>query len=93
MNFLSSMLSGKGPISTTRAITVTTAFTILGIYVAQNVLAMIKCGGYIDFPSNSVMVLLVVMGAKVGQSIFGEKNVPAVPETTGAPVVQKTDPA
>lgn len=82
MKFIISMLSGKGSISTMRVITVATAFTILGIYVAQNILAMIKCGGYIDFPSNSVYALLVVIGGKATQSIFGEKNVPAVPEVT-----------
>ena len=89
MKFLTSMLSGKG-ISTTRVITMATAFTILGIYAAQNILAMIKCGGYIDFPANSVMALLVVMGAKVGQSIFGEKGnstTPVVTSTPEAPVV------
>ena len=68
------MLSGKGPISTTRVVTVATAFTVLGTYIAQNVVAMIKCGGYADFPTNSIMALLVVMGAKVGQSVFENKT-------------------
>lgn len=72
--FLTSMLSGNGDaVSTTRVITVSTAFTILGVFIAQNVMAMLKCGGFIDFPTNSVMVLLVVMGAKVGQSFFENK--------------------
>ena len=74
MNFLTSMLSGKGPISSMRVITVTTAFTILAVYVAQNVLSMIHSTGYIDFPPNSVYALLVVIGGKATQNIFGEKN-------------------
>jgi uncharacterized membrane protein len=79
IKFIQSMLSGKGPISTTRVVTVATAFTVLGVYIAQNVMAMIKCGGYADFPTNSVMALLVVMGAKVGQSVF-ENKTPTIPE-------------
>jgi len=75
VKFIMSMLRcNDGSVSTTRVITVATAFTILLVYIAQNVLAMIKCGGYIDFPTNSVMALLVVMGAKVGQSIFENKT-------------------
>lgn len=91
MKFIISMLSGKGSISTMRVITVATAFTILGIYVAQNIIAMVKCGGYIDFPANSVYALLVVIGGKATQSIFGEKSVPApeVPEVT----IQEEAPA
>jgi len=88
MNLFKSMLScNDGSISTTRVITFITALTVLGIYIAQNVMAMIKCGGYADFPANSVMVLLVVMGAKVSQSVFGEKN-PA-PTTPVTPVEEK----
>jgi len=78
-NFIKSMLGGSDTgvsISTTRVITIVTAFSILGIYVAQNIMAMVKCGGYIDFPANSVMALLVVMGAKVGQAIFENKKPP-----------------
>jgi hypothetical protein len=84
IKFIMSMLSGKGPISTTRVATISTVFTILGIYIAQNVMAMVKCGGYIDFPTNSVMALLVVMGAKVGQTVF-ENKTPSIPESTESP--------
>jgi hypothetical protein len=79
MNFITSMLSGKGPISTMRVITVATAFTVLGIYIAQNVLAMVHHAGYPDFPANSVYALLVVIGGKATQSIFGEKNSTVTP--------------
>ena len=81
INFIMSMLRcNDGTVSTTRVITVATAFTILSIYAAQNIMAMIKCGGYVDFPANSVMALLVVMGAKVGQSIFENKTPPEPPK-------------
>jgi hypothetical protein len=84
MNLIKSMLScNDGSISTTRVITMLTALTVLGIYISQNIIAMTKCGGYCDFPTNSVMVLLVVMGAKVSQSVFGEKT-PVTPVETSA---------
>jgi len=77
------MFSGKGStISTTRVISFMTGISILGIYIAQNVVNMIKCGGYADLPTNSLYALLIVMGAKVTQSIFGEKSDAALPANT-----------
>lgn len=87
MNFFTSMFSGKGPISTTRVISFMTGVSILGVYIAQNVVNMHKCGGYADLPTNSLYALLIVMGAKVTQSIFGEKNPPVPPVTPETPVV------
>lgn len=82
LNFIKQMLSGKdNTISTTRVVTIFTAFTILGIYIAQNALAMLKCGGYMDFPANTVMALLVVMGAKVGQSFTEGRKSGSEPES------------
>jgi hypothetical protein len=89
MNFIMSMLSGKGPISTMRVITVSTAFTVLGIYIAQNILGMIQHTGYVDFPPNSVYALLVVIGGKATQAIFGEKN-GTTPSSPTAPVAPAT---
>lgn len=75
---LQSMLSeSSGAISTTRVIAFLVVLTILGIYIAQNISAMSKCGGYVDFPTNTVMVLLIVLGTKVGQHFsetINEKN-------------------
>lgn len=94
MNFFTSMFSGKGPISTTRVISFMTGVSILGVYIAQNVVNMHKCGGYADLPTNSLYALLIVMGAKVTQSIFGEKTpqVPPTPTatTTSAPAAPVT---
>jgi len=70
INALKEMVEGKdGGISTIRVATITTVVVILGIYVAQNVISMLHNAGYVDFPSNSVMVLLIVLGAKVGQHV------------------------
>lgn len=72
MKGLRSMVScDDGEVSMTRVVTAATAFIVLGVYVAVNVMSMLKsCCQIVDFPQNSVMVLLVVMGAKVGQSAF-----------------------
>jgi hypothetical protein len=70
----------SGQVSTTRVVTIGTAVIVLGVYVAVNVMSMLKqCCGMIDFPTNTVYVLLVVMGAKVGQSAFENKNPPVPP--------------
>ena len=90
MNFFTSMLSGKGPISTTRVISFMTGISILGVYIAQNVVNMIKCGGYADLPANSLYALLIVMGAKVTQSIFGEKTSQVPTATASTPVTPVT---
>jgi uncharacterized membrane protein YfcA len=70
LNYIKSMMSGKdSSVSTTRFVTLSTTFTILITYVAHNVMAIIKCGGYVDFPTNTVAVLCIVLGAKVGQHV------------------------
>jgi hypothetical protein len=71
--FLKQMLSSDPVVSTTRFITIVGPLVILAIFAGHNVISMIKGGGYIDFEVNSVMALLVFMGAKVGQS-FSEKS-------------------
>lgn len=91
MNFFTSMFSGKGSVSTTRMISFMTGVTILGVYIAQNIAAIHRCGGYADLPRNSLYALLIVMGAKVTQSIFGEKSDPVVP--TISTTVTTTTPA
>ena len=97
MNFIKSMLSGKGPISSMRVITVATAFTVLGTYMAQNVIAMIQHTGYQDLPANSLYALLVVIGGKATQAIFGEKNgngtISTAPVAPAAPVPPTGDKA
>ena len=72
--FIASLLSSTGNVSLTRVITLITAFDILCIYTAQNVASMFNNGAYVDFPTNTVTILLVVMGAKVAQKPFEEKD-------------------
>jgi len=67
--FFKSMLSSNGEVSTMRVCTISIVMTILGIYISSNIVAMVKELGYQDFPTNTVMVLLVVLGAKVGQHV------------------------
>lgn len=93
MELIKSMLSSRSKISSTRFIVLCTTFTILGVYIAHNVVAMVRSGGYIDFPVNTVAIMLIVLGAKVGQHVSESKFVtkpedetaPA-PETPAAPV-------
>jgi len=75
--FIKDIVSANGNASTTRVCTILVVMTILSVYIATNIVAMIKDSGYQDFPTNSVMVLLVTLGAKVGQHIseaFEKKN-------------------
>jgi len=58
-----------GSVSTTRVVTVLSVAVVLGIYIVQNIISMHAGKGYVDFPANTVMVLLVTLGAKVGQHI------------------------
>ncbi len=75
MGILKSLLSSNGKISTTRFVTIVTCLTILAVYVAHNIMAIKHHLSYVDFPSNSVMVLLVVCGAKVAQNFSEQKPV------------------
>jgi uncharacterized membrane protein len=77
IKFVKDIVSANGDTSTTRVCTILIVMTILAVYTATNIVAMIKNTGYQDFPTNSVMVLLVTLGAKVGQHIsetFEKKN-------------------
>jgi hypothetical protein len=67
---LYSMASSSGGVSLTRIVAFLTAIDILLVYTAQNIVAMVNSCSYADFPANTVMVLLVVMGAKVAQKPF-----------------------
>ena len=56
-------------ISMTRLATLSTMFVILAVYAAHNIIAMVNGAEYVDFPANSVMVILIILGAKVGQHV------------------------
>lgn len=73
MSVIYSMISSDGKVSLTRFVAILTCIDILAVYTAQNIVAMTSNCSYADFPANTVMVLLVVMGAKVSQKPF-EKN-------------------
>jgi uncharacterized membrane protein YfcA len=86
LNYIKSMTSGNSEVSTTRFVTLATTFTILIVYTVQNIVAMTKCEGYTDFPTNTVAVLFIVLGAKVGQHVSeqhgngGGKQAPEPPK-------------
>jgi len=69
-NALREMLSdGDGLLSTMRVLAVEVVTVIMGVYVATNVIAMRSgVGEMVDMPANTLTAVLVVMGAKVGQS-------------------------
>lgn len=66
---IQSLFSSNGKISSTRFITIVTCLTILGVYIAHNIVSMVNEGSFIDFPTNSVAIMLIVLGAKVGQHV------------------------
>lgn len=76
-------LSEKSDTSSTRVIIIGTAVTVLGTYLAHNIISMVKGGGMVDFALNSVLILAIAMGAKVGQKFAEVKGKngqkPAVP--------------
>lgn len=76
MNVLSIFKGAKGDkFSATRFIMIITCLVILLVYVAHNAVSMYhgECG-FIDFPQNSVAVLFIVLGAKVGQHVTESVN-------------------
>ena len=74
MSKLFIMVSSAGGVSLTRIVAFLTAIDILLVYTAQNIVSMVNSCSYADFPANTVMVLLVVMGAKVAQKPFENKE-------------------
>ena len=57
----------KGNVSTMRIATVSSVVTILGMYVAQNIQAMIKGVESVDFGTNSFYIMGAVLGGKALQ--------------------------
>jgi hypothetical protein len=66
----------NGKISLTRVMSFMVVMVILGVYIVWNVHSMLKGGTYTSIGVNEVYLILVALGAKVTQNIFGEK--PAV---------------
>lgn len=90
-------VTSEGKVSSTRIATLASVFTVLTVYVAHNIMALINGKDYVDFPSNSVMVLLVMVGAKVGQHVSEQITKKGKPEekviTSGEPKIEPTPKA
>lgn len=67
-----SLKENDGNFSSTRFSMYATAIVILTTYVAHNIVSMFNSNGYIDFPSNTVFILGIVLTGKVVQK-FAEK--------------------
>jgi hypothetical protein len=74
MNVFSARKGEK--VSMTRILSFLVVVTILTVFVAWNVRAMVKGGTLVSLGLNEVYLLAIAMGAKVTQSIFGEKPSP-----------------
>lgn len=73
----------NGKISLTRVMSFMVVSVILGVYIVWNGHSMLKGGTYTSIGVNEVYLILVALGAKVTQNIFGEK--PAAGKSKGAP--------
>ena len=62
-NFLKSMFSSDGGVSMMRVTSFMTILTVLGTWVYKNVTSI----NFVDFGSESAMVILFVLGAKTVQ--------------------------
>jgi hypothetical protein len=60
-------------VSLTRVLSFMVVVTILAVFVAWNINAMIKGESLVSLGVNEVYLLAIAMGAKVAQNIFGEK--------------------
>jgi uncharacterized membrane protein len=79
--------------SITRVMSFLVVVTILTVFVAWNVKAMIKGGTLISLGLNEVYLLAIAMGAKVAQNIFGEKaSTTAVSQKPDKPTPKPPEP-
>jgi phosphatidylserine decarboxylase len=87
IGFLQGRAGGK--ISMMRVATMIVVSTIMSVWVAQNVVAMIKGCGFISMGQNEMMLIALTLGAKAAQ-LFGEVKVNgngngSLPTTTDIP--------
>ena len=59
---------GDGKISSMRLFSGLVVFSVMAIFVAQNVIAMIKGCGFISMGATEAMLVAGVLGAKAGQT-------------------------
>ena len=72
---INSIKEDNGQSSSTRFIMYGTGAVILVTYLFHNILSAMKGGEFIDFPTNSVIVLGIVLGGKVTQKFAEAKKV------------------
>lgn len=60
-------VSENGGKSSMRIVVYGTVVTVLGTYLAHNIISMVKGGSMVDFALNSVIVLAIAMTGKVTQ--------------------------
>jgi uncharacterized protein (UPF0333 family) len=90
MDFFSARKEGK--VSMTRILSFLVVVTILVIFVAWTIKAMVKGGTLVSLGLNEVYLLAIAMGAKVTQSIFGEKTPASVGEKPKEVPVKPSEP-
>ena len=83
---MGSVLKGdpKGKVSMMRLATAVVVTSIMGIWVAHNIVAMVKGCGFISMGAEEAMLVALTLGAKAAQH-FGEKNGKKPPSTPEIP--------
>jgi hypothetical protein len=69
----------KGPdgkVSMMRVITAFTCLSIMSVFIAHNIVSMIKGGGFISLGASEAMLIAGVIGAKAAQSFSENKKTP-----------------
>jgi len=78
----------NGKVSMMRVATAMVVTSIMGVFVAHNVVAMVNGGGFVSMGAEEAMLVALTLGAKAAQH-FGEtrngKGAPA-PRTDDVPV-------
>jgi len=69
LHFFREMLSDGRNISSIRVLATLTCVSILAVYIAQNVSAIVRHEAPVDFTGNAVFILGIALGAKVGQHV------------------------
>lgn len=63
----------KGKVSMMRVATIIVVTSIMGIWVAQNVVAMVHGCGFVSMGAEEAMLIALTLGAKAAQA-FGENG-------------------
>jgi len=75
-----SILKGNnGKTSMMRVASLVVIFSVMGVFVAQNIVAMVGGTGFVSMGASEALLLSGVLGAKAAQT-FGERVKDALPE-------------